>query len=189
MYRKTVISGQHRALGSNLSKVRSLKMDNKVWTEPLIQVRGAEPPIQVGDIENEWTSSVTRHVLYQENKPPLPVYLSMTSKQQQIKLECTELQTWWLIQLGLIWLWSQMNSSSFSYLLHMVTNWPIRFGLQLCQQWSNCYQIHLMKRGQSSSRINTAGGATDVSMFWPPHTLWWIRSDWLRLIQNYFSHS
>lgn len=38
--RKTVISGQHRALGSNLSKVRSLKMDNKVWTEPLIQVRG-----------------------------------------------------------------------------------------------------------------------------------------------------
>lgn len=37
--RKTVISGQHRALGSSLSKVRSLKMDNKVWTEPLIQVR------------------------------------------------------------------------------------------------------------------------------------------------------
>lgn len=33
-----LFSGQHRALGSNLSKVRSLKMDNKVWTEPLIQV-------------------------------------------------------------------------------------------------------------------------------------------------------
>ncbi|XP_042337882.1 arf-GAP with Rho-GAP domain, ANK repeat and PH domain-containing protein 1-like, partial [Plectropomus leopardus] len=31
-------AGQHRALGSNLSKVRSLKMDNKVWTEPLIQL-------------------------------------------------------------------------------------------------------------------------------------------------------
>ncbi|XP_023258572.1 arf-GAP with Rho-GAP domain, ANK repeat and PH domain-containing protein 1-like, partial [Seriola lalandi dorsalis] len=30
-------AGQHRALGSKLSKVRSLKMDNKVWTEPLIQ--------------------------------------------------------------------------------------------------------------------------------------------------------
>uniref|UniRef100_A0AAQ4Q079 Arf-GAP with Rho-GAP domain, ANK repeat and PH domain-containing protein 1-like n=1 Tax=Gasterosteus aculeatus aculeatus TaxID=481459 RepID=A0AAQ4Q079_GASAC len=30
-------AGQHRALGSNLSKVRSLKMDNKVWNEPLIQ--------------------------------------------------------------------------------------------------------------------------------------------------------
>ncbi|XP_034088103.1 arf-GAP with Rho-GAP domain, ANK repeat and PH domain-containing protein 1-like isoform X1 [Gymnodraco acuticeps] len=31
-------AGQHRALGSNLSKVRSLKMDNKIWTEPLIQL-------------------------------------------------------------------------------------------------------------------------------------------------------
>ncbi|KAM7397380.1 hypothetical protein PAMA_005606 [Pampus argenteus] len=31
-------AGQHRALGSNRSKVRSLKMDNKVWTEPLIQL-------------------------------------------------------------------------------------------------------------------------------------------------------
>ncbi|XP_061607428.1 arf-GAP with Rho-GAP domain, ANK repeat and PH domain-containing protein 1 isoform X2 [Phyllopteryx taeniolatus] len=31
-------AGQHRALSSTLSKVRSLKMDNKVWTEPLIQL-------------------------------------------------------------------------------------------------------------------------------------------------------
>ncbi|TNM84400.1 hypothetical protein fugu_008578 [Takifugu bimaculatus] len=31
-------AGQHRALGAKLSKVRSLKMDNKVWTEPLIQL-------------------------------------------------------------------------------------------------------------------------------------------------------
>ncbi|KAM8899811.1 arf-GAP with Rho-GAP domain, ANK repeat and PH domain-containing protein 1 isoform 2-T2 [Spinachia spinachia] len=31
-------AGQHRALGSNLSKVRSLKMDNKVWNELLIQL-------------------------------------------------------------------------------------------------------------------------------------------------------
>ncbi|KAF0022897.1 hypothetical protein F2P81_024878 [Scophthalmus maximus] len=31
-------AGQHRALGSSLSKVRSLKMDNKVWTEPLLQL-------------------------------------------------------------------------------------------------------------------------------------------------------
>ncbi|XP_034538919.1 arf-GAP with Rho-GAP domain, ANK repeat and PH domain-containing protein 1 [Notolabrus celidotus] len=31
-------AGQHRSLGSNLSKVRSLKMDNKVWTEPLIKL-------------------------------------------------------------------------------------------------------------------------------------------------------
>lgn len=31
--------GQHRALGANRSKVRSLKLDGKVWTEPLIEVR------------------------------------------------------------------------------------------------------------------------------------------------------
>ncbi|XP_029304199.1 arf-GAP with Rho-GAP domain, ANK repeat and PH domain-containing protein 1 [Cottoperca gobio] len=31
-------AGKHRALGSSLSKVRSLKMDNKVWTEPLLQL-------------------------------------------------------------------------------------------------------------------------------------------------------
>ncbi|XP_039633654.1 arf-GAP with Rho-GAP domain, ANK repeat and PH domain-containing protein 1 isoform X1 [Perca fluviatilis] len=31
-------AGQHRALGSSLSKVRSLKMDNKIWTEPLLQL-------------------------------------------------------------------------------------------------------------------------------------------------------
>lgn len=31
-------AGQHRSLGSNLSKVRSLKMDSKVWTEPLLQL-------------------------------------------------------------------------------------------------------------------------------------------------------
>ncbi|KAM6906849.1 arf-GAP with Rho-GAP domain, ANK repeat and PH domain-containing protein 1 [Xenentodon cancila] len=31
-------AGQHRALSANLSKVRSLKMDSKVWTEPLVQL-------------------------------------------------------------------------------------------------------------------------------------------------------
>ncbi|XP_041657650.1 arf-GAP with Rho-GAP domain, ANK repeat and PH domain-containing protein 1 isoform X2 [Cheilinus undulatus] len=31
-------AGVHRALGSNLSKIRSLKMDSKVWTEPLVQL-------------------------------------------------------------------------------------------------------------------------------------------------------
>ncbi|XP_019219136.1 uncharacterized protein LOC102077808 isoform X2 [Oreochromis niloticus] len=31
-------AGHHRGLGSNLSKVRSLRMDNKIWTEPLIQL-------------------------------------------------------------------------------------------------------------------------------------------------------
>ncbi|XP_059207922.1 arf-GAP with Rho-GAP domain, ANK repeat and PH domain-containing protein 1 [Centropristis striata] len=31
-------AGQHRSLGSSRSKVRSLKMDNKIWTEPLVQL-------------------------------------------------------------------------------------------------------------------------------------------------------
>uniref|UniRef100_A0A3B3SYA2 Arf-GAP domain-containing protein n=1 Tax=Paramormyrops kingsleyae TaxID=1676925 RepID=A0A3B3SYA2_9TELE len=31
-------AGQHRSLGINVSKVRSLKMDSKVWTNPLIQM-------------------------------------------------------------------------------------------------------------------------------------------------------
>ncbi|XP_043996523.1 arf-GAP with Rho-GAP domain, ANK repeat and PH domain-containing protein 1 isoform X2 [Gambusia affinis] len=31
-------AAQHRVLGSNLSTVRSLRMDNKTWTEPLIQL-------------------------------------------------------------------------------------------------------------------------------------------------------
>ncbi|XP_012687952.2 arf-GAP with Rho-GAP domain, ANK repeat and PH domain-containing protein 1 isoform X2 [Clupea harengus] len=31
-------AGQHRALGTNKSKVRSLKLDSKVWTEPLIKL-------------------------------------------------------------------------------------------------------------------------------------------------------
>lgn len=36
-------AGAHRSLGSNRSKVRSLKLDNKVWTEPLIQVSSVMP--------------------------------------------------------------------------------------------------------------------------------------------------
>lgn len=31
-------AGAHRSMGSNRSKVRSLKLDKKVWTEALIQV-------------------------------------------------------------------------------------------------------------------------------------------------------
>ncbi|XP_052444746.1 arf-GAP with Rho-GAP domain, ANK repeat and PH domain-containing protein 1 isoform X2 [Carassius gibelio] len=31
-------AGAHRSMGSNWSKVRSLKLDNKVWTEPLIKL-------------------------------------------------------------------------------------------------------------------------------------------------------
>lgn len=33
-----LLSGEHRGLGAGVSKVRSLKMDRKVWTETLIQV-------------------------------------------------------------------------------------------------------------------------------------------------------
>lgn len=33
-------TGEHRGLGAGISKVRSLKMDKKVWTETLIQVGG-----------------------------------------------------------------------------------------------------------------------------------------------------
>ncbi|KAG8542940.1 hypothetical protein GDO81_025768 [Engystomops pustulosus] len=32
-------AGEHRSLGPSISKVRSLKMDNKIWTEELIEVR------------------------------------------------------------------------------------------------------------------------------------------------------
>ncbi|XP_016891590.1 arf-GAP with Rho-GAP domain, ANK repeat and PH domain-containing protein 1 isoform X2 [Cynoglossus semilaevis] len=31
-------AGHHRALGTNVSKVRSMKLDNNVWTEPLMQL-------------------------------------------------------------------------------------------------------------------------------------------------------
>uniref|UniRef100_A0A3B5M6K8 Arf-GAP domain-containing protein n=1 Tax=Xiphophorus couchianus TaxID=32473 RepID=A0A3B5M6K8_9TELE len=31
-------AGEHRGLGPSISKVRSLKMDKKIWTEELIQV-------------------------------------------------------------------------------------------------------------------------------------------------------
>lgn len=33
------VPGEHRGLGPSISKVRSLKMDRKIWTEELIQVR------------------------------------------------------------------------------------------------------------------------------------------------------
>lgn len=38
-------TGEHRGLGAGVSKVRSLKMDRKVWTETLIEVgRPCLPP-------------------------------------------------------------------------------------------------------------------------------------------------
>ncbi|XP_043913357.1 arf-GAP with Rho-GAP domain, ANK repeat and PH domain-containing protein 1-like isoform X2 [Protopterus annectens] len=48
-------AGQHRALGATISKVRSLKMDRAIWTEPLIQLF-----IQVGNkgTNNIWAQQV-----------------------------------------------------------------------------------------------------------------------------------
>lgn len=37
-FRSVSVTGEHRGLGPSISKVRSLKMDKKVWTEDLIQV-------------------------------------------------------------------------------------------------------------------------------------------------------
>lgn len=34
-----VITGAHRNLGQNISKVRSLKLDERVWTDDLIRVQ------------------------------------------------------------------------------------------------------------------------------------------------------
>jgi hypothetical protein len=34
------LTGQHRALGSGISKVQSLKLDTSVWSNEIVQVRG-----------------------------------------------------------------------------------------------------------------------------------------------------
>lgn len=41
------VSGEHRGLGPSISKVRSLKMDKKVWTEELIQVLHSSPAFTI----------------------------------------------------------------------------------------------------------------------------------------------
>lgn len=33
------LTGQHRALGSGISKVQSLKLDTSVWSNEIVQVR------------------------------------------------------------------------------------------------------------------------------------------------------
>lgn len=40
------LAGEHRGLGPGITKVRSLKMDRKVWTEELIQVVAQTSPRQ-----------------------------------------------------------------------------------------------------------------------------------------------
>lgn len=34
-----LLAGQHRSLGSNISKVQSLKLDTSVWSNEIVQVR------------------------------------------------------------------------------------------------------------------------------------------------------
>ncbi|KAM8976315.1 arf-GAP with Rho-GAP domain, ANK repeat and PH domain-containing protein 1 [Pelodytes ibericus] len=48
-------AGEHRSLGPSISKVRSLKMDNKVWTEELIQLF---QNIGNGDSNKFWAANV-----------------------------------------------------------------------------------------------------------------------------------
>lgn len=55
--------GQHRALGTKLSKVRSLKMDNKVWTAPLIQVSRCNHALNSGRYNYRSTSVVSFGIL------------------------------------------------------------------------------------------------------------------------------
>uniref|UniRef100_S4RQW3 ArfGAP with RhoGAP domain, ankyrin repeat and PH domain 1 n=1 Tax=Petromyzon marinus TaxID=7757 RepID=S4RQW3_PETMA len=48
-------AGQHRALGPNISKVRSLKMDKKIWTDDLIELF-----VQIGNerVNEFWAANV-----------------------------------------------------------------------------------------------------------------------------------
>lgn len=43
-------TGEHRGMGAGVSKVRSLKMDRKVWTETLIEVGSPLLFTCVGDL-------------------------------------------------------------------------------------------------------------------------------------------
>lgn len=43
------LSGQHRALGSGISKVQSLKLDTSVWSNEIVQVRGLREAVENGE--------------------------------------------------------------------------------------------------------------------------------------------
>lgn len=43
------LSGQHRALGSGISKVQSLKLDTSVWSNEIVQVRGLREAMEKGE--------------------------------------------------------------------------------------------------------------------------------------------
>lgn len=44
-----ILSGQHRALGSGISKVQSLKLDTSVWSNEIVQVRGLREVVGNGE--------------------------------------------------------------------------------------------------------------------------------------------
>lgn len=46
------LTGQHRALGSGISKVQSLKLDTSVWSNEIVQVRSLKRE-KVGKMEEK----------------------------------------------------------------------------------------------------------------------------------------
>ncbi|EPY83485.1 arf-GAP with Rho-GAP domain, ANK repeat and PH domain-containing protein 1 isoform 1 [Camelus ferus] len=60
-------AGEHRGLGAGISKVRSLKMDRKVWTEPLIELF-----LQLGNAAGNhfWAANVPPSEALQPNSSP-----------------------------------------------------------------------------------------------------------------------
>lgn len=55
-------TGEHRGMGAGVSKVRSLKMDRKVWTETLIEVGRPLLFTCIGDLAAAWVSQ--SHLLH-----------------------------------------------------------------------------------------------------------------------------
>ncbi|RXM91991.1 Arf-GAP with Rho-GAP domain, ANK repeat and PH domain-containing protein 1 [Acipenser ruthenus] len=72
-------AGQHRAMGTTVSKVCSLKMGKSMWTEPLIQV--LKKMHRAGQCYAEWKQSNSPNKkpwLHPEQSAPLP-FLSLSA--------------------------------------------------------------------------------------------------------------
>lgn len=55
------LTGQHRALGSGISKVQSLKLDTSVWSNEIVQVRSLKrKKVCVGDRGCGWKESMQK---------------------------------------------------------------------------------------------------------------------------------
>lgn len=50
-----ILAGQHRALGSGISKVQSLKLDTSVWSNEIVQVRSLRK--ESGEAQKEASKS------------------------------------------------------------------------------------------------------------------------------------